>query len=91
MLTTNLWDSTYSQLLKLNPKYKIPRADFFDVKQPKSAHFKYSIIILNKGSELKDLNKFEDCELIYFQPGVYLYRSFVYWDVDEFCLFNNDW
>lgn len=88
IIETNLCDSTYAAIKRLNPNYIDPDAALYQVKNPYNAPYKYSIVILKRGSKLEEINQLEDKKLIPFQEGVYLYRSFINWDIDKFDLYE---
>ncbi|WP_430403089.1 hypothetical protein [Fluviicola sp.] len=88
IIETNLWDSTYAEIKRSNPDYIDPDAALYDVKNPYEAPYKYSIVLLNKECKLKEINQLKDEKLIPFQDGVYLYRSFIHWDIDQFDLYK---
>lgn len=91
VIETNLWDSTYTQLIEANSNYNDPELALYAVKNLKTANYKYSIVVLDRGSELSEINQLKDLKLIYFQDGVYLYRSFKNWDINKFDLLKCNW
>gem|GEM_PF-4049226 len=88
IIETNLWDSTYTQLIQANSNYHDSDIGFYHVKDPGKAHYKYSIVILKKECKLNEINILKDIHLIKLHDNIYLYRSFMNWDIENFNLFK---
>lgn len=90
-IETNIYDSTFTEIKLLNPNYTDTDIAFYHVKDLEKAPYKFSVILLNKGVKIEEINSLKDKKLIPFERGVYLCRSFKNWDIDKFELLECRW
>lgn len=88
IIETNVWDSSYTQLIAEDPDFSDSEIDLYQVKDLKNTPYKYSILILRPGYELDDIHEFKNVHLTQLDNNIYFYRSFKYWDIERFDMFE---